>query len=89
MWACTYRFGRYGFAPLPAMMLHTVDTTPEFVASNTSAIALTTHVPRLEQREFDAARFDAMVDADDRDEALIEQATAEGLARANAGFGGA
>jgi hypothetical protein len=89
MWACTYRFGRHGFAPLPSMMLHTVDTTPEFVATNTPAIALTTHVPRLEPREFDAARFDAMIDGDDRDEALIEQATAEGLTRATPGFWGA
>lgn len=88
LWACTFRFARHGFAPLPSMMLHTVDTTPEFVATNTPAIALTTHVPRLDDRPFDAARFDAMIDGDDSDEALIASATTEGLARSGGGFWG-
>jgi hypothetical protein len=88
LWATIHRFARHGFAPLPAMMPHTVDTSPQFLATNTPALALSTFVPRLPSERMSEAQFDAMVDGPDTDEALLERATPEGLARRSAGFWG-
>jgi hypothetical protein len=86
LFATIYRFARHGFAPLPGMMLHAVDASPQFVATNTPALALSTYVPRLPSAPVGPQEFDAMVDAPDTDKALLERATPEGLAKQSMGF---
>jgi hypothetical protein len=88
LWATIHRFARHGFAPLPAMMPHTVNSSPQYVATNTPALALSTFVPRLPSARVSEAQFDAMVDEPDTDEALLERATPEGLVRRSGGFWG-
>ncbi len=81
LWAWTHRFARHGFAPLPSMTLQSVHSAPESVATNTPPSALSTYLPRQPVEPMTAARFDAMIDEPDTDEALLERATAEGLVR--------